>query len=81
MYFQRRFMRASFLQSQKTKMEITSKGIAIIDIVIWTSGVESFYFEDSENNVLEIVPDQGIWPQISPELYLMTMQLVLLLRS
>ncbi|WP_276368257.1 VOC family protein [Chryseolinea sp. H1M3-3] len=43
------------------KAEITSKGIAIIDEVIWKSGETSFYFEDLEGNVLEILPDKGIW--------------------
>ena len=43
------------------KAEIKSKGIVIIDEVIWKSGEESFYFEDPEGNVLEIVPDKGIW--------------------
>ncbi|HYI77160.1 MAG TPA: VOC family protein [Chryseolinea sp.] len=43
------------------KAEIISKGITIIDEVTWKSGKESFYFEDPEGNVLEIVPDQGIW--------------------
>jgi catechol-2,3-dioxygenase len=45
----------------KTKQEIKSKGIKIIDEVIWTSGRESFYFKDPEGNVLEIIPDEGIW--------------------
>ena len=45
----------------KTKKEIISKGIMIIDEVIWESGGESFYFEDPEGNVLEVVPDSGIW--------------------
>jgi catechol 2,3-dioxygenase-like lactoylglutathione lyase family enzyme len=47
---------------EKAKTRITSKGIQITDTVIWESGKESFYFEDSEGNVLEIVPDKGIWP-------------------
>src|SRR5688500_7558914 len=45
----------------KSKAEIKSKGIQILDEVIWKSGKESFYFEDPEGNVLEIVPDTGIW--------------------
>ena len=43
------------------KKEIVEKGITIIDEVIWESGEESFYFNDPEGNVLEIVPDRGIW--------------------
>jgi catechol 2,3-dioxygenase-like lactoylglutathione lyase family enzyme len=43
------------------KKEIEEKGITIIDEVIWESGEESFYFNDPEGNVLEIVPDRGIW--------------------
>ena len=46
---------------EKAKQEIKSKGIKIIDEVVWTSGRESFYFEDPEGNVLEIIPDEGIW--------------------
>jgi catechol 2,3-dioxygenase-like lactoylglutathione lyase family enzyme len=43
------------------KEEIKAKGITITDQVIWKSGKESFYFEDPEGNVLEVVPDTGIW--------------------
>ena len=43
------------------KNEIIQKGITIIDEVTWESGEQSFYFNDPEGNVLEIVPDQGIW--------------------
>ena len=46
---------------QDAKAEIRKKGIAIIDEVTWQSGEESFYFNDPEGNVLEIVPDRGIW--------------------
>jgi len=42
------------------KAEIISKGIAIVDTVVWTNGQESFYFEDGLGNILEIVPE-GIW--------------------
>jgi len=45
---------------EKHKREILSKGIPIIDKVIWETGQESFYFEDPEGHVLEIVPE-GIW--------------------
>lgn len=45
----------------KAKEEIRSKGIKITDEVKWQSGTESFYFEDPEGNVLEIVPNEGIW--------------------
>jgi catechol 2,3-dioxygenase-like lactoylglutathione lyase family enzyme len=47
---------------EKSKKWIQSKGILITDTVIWTEGVESFYFEDTEGNVLEIVPNKGVWP-------------------
>jgi catechol 2,3-dioxygenase-like lactoylglutathione lyase family enzyme len=43
-----------------SKKEISAKGIRIIDEVVWPSGKESFYFEDPEGNILEIVPE-GIW--------------------
>ncbi|HYF67075.1 MAG TPA: VOC family protein [Ohtaekwangia sp.] len=46
---------------EKAKQEILDKGITITDYVTWPSGTESFYFEDLEGNVLEIVPDAGIW--------------------
>lgn len=45
----------------KTKGEITSKGIFITDEVTWKSGMKSFYFEDPAGNVLEIVPQNGLW--------------------
>lgn len=44
-----------------SKKEIQSKGIGIIDEVVWPSGKKSFYFEDLDGNILEIVPDIGIW--------------------
>jgi len=40
--------------------DFETSGITIIDRLIWGSGQESFYFEDPENNVLEIVP-KGVW--------------------
>ena len=46
---------------EKAKKEIVSKGIRITDEVVWRDGVESFYFEDPEGNVLEILPEGGIW--------------------
>ena len=45
----------------KTKQEIREKGIEITKEVLWQTGKESFYFEDPEGNVLEILPDSGIW--------------------
>jgi catechol 2,3-dioxygenase-like lactoylglutathione lyase family enzyme len=45
----------------KAKKELKAKGITIIDEVKWKSGAESFYFEDPEGNILEILPDKGIW--------------------
>lgn len=45
----------------KAKEEIKSKGITVIDEVTWKTGVESFYFEDPEGNILEILPDKGVW--------------------
>lgn len=46
---------------QRVKEEIKTKGIEIIESVIWRRGVESFYFKDPEDNILEVVPDVGIW--------------------
>jgi catechol 2,3-dioxygenase-like lactoylglutathione lyase family enzyme len=52
---------------QRAKSEIISKGIAIIDTVVWNENprsakgmLESFYFEDGLGNIVEIVP-AGIW--------------------
>lgn len=45
------------------KAWIVSKGIAVTEEVTWAAGGKSFYFEDTEGNVLEIVPDTGIWPE------------------
>jgi catechol 2,3-dioxygenase-like lactoylglutathione lyase family enzyme len=44
-----------------TKQQIIDKQIPIIDEVQWKSGKKSFYFRDPENNVLEILPENGIW--------------------
>jgi catechol 2,3-dioxygenase-like lactoylglutathione lyase family enzyme len=43
------------------KAEIAGKGIVIIDEITWPSGKKSFYFNDPEGNVLEILPETGIW--------------------
>lgn len=45
----------------QSKDEISGKGIAIIDEITWKSGQMSFYFNDPEGNVLEILPEGGIW--------------------
>lgn len=45
----------------KAKEEIRARGITIIDEVTWKSGVESFYFKDPAGNILEILPDKGVW--------------------
>ena len=44
-----------------SKREISEKGIRIIDEVTWPGGKQSFYFNDPAGNVLEILPDGGIW--------------------
>lgn len=46
---------------ERSKVEIEQKGITIIDEITWRSGKKSFYFHDPEGNVLEIIPDGGIW--------------------
>lgn len=46
---------------QSAKAWITGKGIQITDTVTWKNNTESFYFEDPEGNVLEIVPEAGVW--------------------
>ena len=45
----------------QAKEELKLKGIELIDEVSWKSGKQSFYFNDPEGNVLEILPDSGIW--------------------
>lgn len=44
-----------------TKDNLIKKGLKIIDSVKWKNDIESFYFEDPEGNVIEIVPDKGMW--------------------
>lgn len=46
---------------EAVKKEIQAKGISITAEIVWESGRESFYFEDPEGHVLEVVPDKGIW--------------------
>ena len=46
---------------QEAKDFILKKGVQITDEVTWPGGMNSFYFEDPDGNVLEIVPDTGIW--------------------
>jgi catechol 2,3-dioxygenase-like lactoylglutathione lyase family enzyme len=53
----------SLTEYTKAKEWIISKGIVITEEVTWAAGGKSFYFEDPEGNVLEIVPDTGIWPE------------------
>ncbi len=43
------------------KKELIDKGIRIIDEVTWEGGAKSFYFNDPEGNILEIVPEKGVW--------------------
>jgi catechol 2,3-dioxygenase-like lactoylglutathione lyase family enzyme len=45
----------------EAKEEISAKGIRIIDEITWPGGKKSFYFNDTEGNVLEILPQNGIW--------------------
>ncbi len=46
-------------EAEKYKLE--GAGVKIIDEVTWPTGKRSFYFEDPAGNVLEIVPENGIW--------------------
>jgi Predicted ring-cleavage extradiol dioxygenase len=49
------------LQEYEThKQKIISKGIEIIDTLIWKNNLESFYFRDPIGNVVEILPE-GVW--------------------
>jgi catechol-2,3-dioxygenase len=45
---------------ESTKDLIRSKGIAITDEMQWKK-MKSFYFNDPEGNVLEILPNEGVW--------------------
>lgn len=42
------------------KEEVISKGIEIIDTLVWKNGQESFYFNDPIGNIVEIIPE-GVW--------------------
>ncbi len=44
-----------------SKGEIEKRGIEILDEVTWKGGKKSFYFNDPEGNVIEILPEGGIW--------------------
>jgi len=44
-----------------TKAKIQSLGIRITDEVVWPGGIKSFYFEDPAGNVLEVLPQSGVW--------------------
>lgn len=46
---------------EEAKRQIAGKEISIIEEITWKSGKRSFYFNDPEGNVLEILPDEGIW--------------------
>lgn len=46
---------------EKARAETLAKGIEIIDEVTWKGGQQSFYFRDPEGNVLEVLPEGGIW--------------------
>lgn len=46
---------------EKCKSELKSKGVRIIDEITWKTGKKSFYFNDPEGNVLEILPANGVW--------------------
>jgi catechol 2,3-dioxygenase-like lactoylglutathione lyase family enzyme len=45
----------------RSKGEVLQQGIKIIQEVTWKPGVKSFYFEDPDGNVVEILPDIGVW--------------------
>ncbi len=45
---------------EECKSKLEALNIPIIDELVWKSGQESFYFNDPEGNVLEIVP-VGVW--------------------
>jgi catechol 2,3-dioxygenase-like lactoylglutathione lyase family enzyme len=46
---------------EEAKQFLRSKGIMITEEATWKSGKKSAYFNDPAGNVLEIVPDRGIW--------------------
>jgi catechol 2,3-dioxygenase-like lactoylglutathione lyase family enzyme len=43
------------------KIKLSEFEIVITDEVTWKTGLKSFYFEDPAGNVLEILPERGIW--------------------
>lgn len=44
-----------------TRNKLLAGGIKITDEVTWKGGVKSFYFEDPGGNVLEVIPENGLW--------------------
>jgi catechol 2,3-dioxygenase-like lactoylglutathione lyase family enzyme len=46
---------------EQVRSQCLQQGIEITEELTWPSGKKSFYFEDPTGNVLEIVPDTGIW--------------------
>lgn len=50
----------SVAEYHSVKREIEKSGIMITHIEGWRDGLQSFYFDDPDGHVLEIVP-QGIW--------------------
>jgi catechol 2,3-dioxygenase-like lactoylglutathione lyase family enzyme len=48
-------------QYEIAKEYLKTNGVAITNEVVWKSGKQSFYFEDPAGNILEVVPDAGIW--------------------
>lgn len=51
----------STVDYEQARKEMENLGVTITDTITWKSGAQSFYFEDPEGNVLEIVPETGIW--------------------
>lgn len=48
-------------QYENYRSLIQQRGIRLIDEVTWKRGAKSFYFNDPEGNILEILPDRGVW--------------------
>lgn len=43
------------------KADLEMKGVKVIDEVSWKDGLKSFYFHDPDGNVVEFIPDKGVW--------------------
>ncbi|MES2732620.1 MAG: VOC family protein [Bacteroidota bacterium] len=46
---------------QEWKRTIEEAGVEVVHEQEWSKGLKSFYFRDPDGNLLEILPEGGIW--------------------